>query len=191
MQVLDVATFPEAHDERGSYERFSEAKRAAAALADEGISPDRITINGVDVHVEEQVVGRYHWGRVSMETGFAGALLGLVIGLIAGGWGVWASSLPISWALIPVAGSLGFGFGGLAGAILGPLTYLLFEKDRSFTVLSVLTAREYRLVVGQEASARNVATSRPLPAAPPSTAAVKRPAGVMIGAVPRVGRAAS
>ena len=67
-----------------TYDDYADAQRAVDFLADNRFPVDRVTIIGLDLRLEERVVGRLTVARAALAGAGTGAWFGLLIGLLLG-----------------------------------------------------------------------------------------------------------
>jgi hypothetical protein len=124
-----------------TYDDYADAQRAVDFLADNRFPVDRVTIIGLDLRLEERVVGRLTVARAALAGAGTGAWFGLLIGLLLGlftseGW---------LWVVL-----IGVGAGALWGAIFGAIAHALTGGRRDFASVSAIRADRYAVLVEPE-----------------------------------------
>ena len=121
-----------------TYDDYAGAQRAVDFLADNRFPVDRVTIIGLDLRLEERVVGRLTVARAALAGAGTGAWFGLLIGVLLGlftseGW---------LWVVL-----IGVGAGVLWGAIFGAIAHALTGGRRDFASVSAIRADRYAVLV--------------------------------------------
>jgi hypothetical protein len=124
-----------------TYDDYADAQRAVDFLADNRFPVDRVTIIGLDLRLEERVVGRLTIARAALAGAGTGAWFGLLIGVLLGlftseGW---------LWVVL-----IGVGAGVLWGAIFGAIAHALTGGRRDFASVSAIRADRYAVLVEPE-----------------------------------------
>jgi hypothetical protein len=124
-----------------TYDDYAGAQRAVDFLADNRFPVDRVTIIGLDLRLEERVVGRLTVARAALAGAGTGAWFGLLIGVLLGlftseGW---------LWVVL-----IGVGAGVLWGAIFGAIAHALTGGRRDFASVSAIRADRYAVLVEPE-----------------------------------------
>jgi hypothetical protein len=124
-----------------TYDDYADAQRAVDFLADNRFPVDRVTIIGLDLRLEERVVGRLTVARAALAGAGTGAWFGLLIGVLLGlftseGW---------LWVVL-----IGVGAGVLWGAIFGAIAHALTGGRRDFASVSAIRADRYAVLVEPE-----------------------------------------
>jgi hypothetical protein len=127
--------------EVASYQSYADAQRAVDYLSDRGFPVQNTSIVGTNLHLVEQVLGRFTTGRAAMSGAGAGAWFGLLIGLLLGLFSVG------SWLAVVVAAVV---IGAVWGAIFGAVAHAATGGQRDFNSRSRLEASQYAVNVIQQ-----------------------------------------
>lgn len=124
-----------------TYDDYADAQRAVDFLADNRFPVDRVTIIGLDLRLEERVVGRLTVARAALAGAGTGAWFGLLIGLLLG---LFTSE---GWLWVVLTGVVA---GALWGAIFGAIAHALTGGRRDFASVSAIRADRYAVLVEPE-----------------------------------------
>lgn len=131
-----------------SYSTYQEAQAAVDQLSDAKFPVERVSIVGTGLRFEEQVTGRFSYGRAAVNGAATGAVIGVLFGWLFGAFN-WMD--PVSTAL--ALALQGLIVGAVIGALIGLLAHAMTGGRRDFSSISGVRARQYEVQVDTEVAA--------------------------------------
>jgi hypothetical protein len=122
-----------------SYVSYGDAQAAVDKLSDNKFPVQNVAIVGVDLRLDEAVVGRLSWGRAALSGLAMGAWFGLLLGLFVS---LFARGDGSTFSLV----LLGLVYGAAFGIVFGLLSYAFTGGKRDFLSRSQITAERYDVV---------------------------------------------
>lgn len=130
----------------GSYPRYEGAQRAVDYLSDNNFPVERTAIIGIDLRLEETVLGRITRGRAALAGAGSGAWFGLLVGLLMS---MFSAADHSALLFILTAVALGAGF----GAVFGFAAHAATGGRHDFASRSAIVADRYDVVVDADVAA--------------------------------------